>query len=424
MGFNFKYLEELANQAVVYLKEKSKSESTITKYVWIWKQIDQYLHDNKIMECNKEAVIAYVQQRFGDRRICDLTHYEKSCVSQAFNLIQFMETGEMFEMIEHVPKEKAELHGAIGQVMLDFLILMKSRRIVKKTLRNYKWYLYKFQDHLYGNDIFEMQRISPMSILSYCSNMSLGHPGAKHAALCIIRSFLRYAYDEKKTKTDLSLVVPYDNYKQQPKLPSTYTKEEVVKILATEDRSTETGKRNYAILLLIVRLGLRASDVRLLQFSNIKWAMNTIAFEQAKTGEHVELPLTVDTGEAIIDYLKYGRPATENSHIFVEHKYPYSVLNEKAVSIIANHAICHSGIDIGYRKHGSHALRHTMAGFLLEGKTPVPLISAILGHKDVQSTMCYLRIDVENLRQCALDVPAVDPGFYEQKDRAFYTLRN
>jgi len=420
MKFHFDYLESLSEQAVVYLRNKGKAESTASKYVWIWKQIDKYLHDNKIMECNKEAVIEYVNQKFDGRRICDLTHYEKSCVSQALNLIQFMETGEMFEKIEHIPRETAELKGEIGSLMLDFILLKKGRRLSEKTLGNYRWYLYGFQKFLYENDIFETQRISPMSILSWCSQLPDGHLGAKHLALSVIRSFLRYAYDEKKTGTDLSLAVPRDNYKQSPKLPSTYTREEVEKILKIPDRSTITGKRNYAILLLVIRLGLRGSDVRELKFNNIKWAMNTISFEQSKTGEHVELPLTADVGEAIIDYFKYGRPATDERFIFVEHHYPYSKLSEKAVSQIANHAICRSGIDIGYRKHGSHALRHTMAGFLLEGKTPVPIISAILGHKSIQSTMCYLRIDVENLRQCALDVPIVDARFYEQKNGAFY----
>jgi len=420
MNFYFDYLKGLSEQAIIYLTNKGKSKSTTEKYVWIWKQIDRYLHENNIVECNKEAVIAYVKQKFDNRRICDLTHYEKSCVSLAFNLIQFMETGEMFELIEHVTKEKAEFKGEIGGLMLDFILLKQSRRLSQKTLRNYKWYLYCFQKYLYQNDIHEMPRLSPLMILSYCAQMPSGHLGAKHVALCVIRSFLRYAYDEKKTNTDLSLVVPGDNYKQQPKLPSTYTKEEVEKILTTADRSTTTGKRNYAILLLIVRLGIRASDIRDLQFDNIKWAMNLISFAQHKTGEHVELPLTVDTGEAIIDYLKYGRPAADSRHIFVEHISPFSQLHEKAVSQIANHAICHSGIDIGYRKHGSHALRHTMAGFLLEGKTPLPLISSMLGHKSIQSTMCYLRIDVENLRQCALDVPVVDACFYEQKEGGFY----
>ena len=372
------------------------------------------------MECNKNAVIEYVQQKFEGRRICDLSHYEKSCVSQALNLIQFMETGEMFEMIEHVPKERVNLEGEIGSLMLDFILFKKSKRLSVKTLDNYKWCLYGFQKYLHESGIFEIQRISPLSILSWCTQLSSGHLGAKHLALSVIKCFLRYAYDEKKTSIDLSLIIPRDNYKQLPKLPSTYTKEEVVKILTTTDRSTVIGKRNYAILLSIIRLGLRASDIRELQFDNIQWIKNMLTFVQSKTGENIELPLTADVGEAIIDYLKYGRPVTTDRHIFVEHNYPYSKLTEKAVPQIANHAICHSGIDIGYRKHGSHALRHTMAGFLLEGKTPIPLISALLGHKNTQTTMCYLRVDVENLRQCALDVPVIDTIFFEQKNGAFY----
>jgi site-specific recombinase XerD len=420
MNFQNEFLKTLTEQAIVYLENKNKAKSTISKYVWIWQQIDKYLANNNISDCNKGVIIEYIQHKFGDKKISDLTHYQKNCMSIALNLIQFMETGKMFETIEYVPKEKPKLTGEIGSLMLDFIMFKKSRRLAEKTLSNYKWNLYCFQKHMNENEILELQQISPLVILSYCSQLSPEHLGAKHLALCIVRSFLRYAYDEKKIKTDLSLVVPHDNYKRQPKLPSIYSKKEVKMILASVDRSTITGKRNYAILLLIVRLGMRASDIRNLSFENIKWSMNLISFEQCKTGQWIELPLPADVGEAIIDYLKYGRPETDERYIFVEHVYPYGRLQMKGVSKIANHAICYSGIDIGNRKHGSHALRHTMAGFLLEGKTPVTIISELLGHSNIQSTMCYLRVDVESLRQCALDVPIVDVEFYEQKGGAFY----
>jgi len=420
MNFQNEFLKGLAERAIAYLENKNKSKSTISKYVWIWQQIDKYLTDNNMQICSKSAVIEYIKAKYGDKKIRDLTHYQKSCMSQALNLIQFMETGEMFETIEYIPKEKPILNGEIGGLMLDFIMFKKSRRLAEKTLNNYKWSLYCFQKCMDENGILKPQQISPLVILSYCSQLSPEHLGARHLALCIVRSFLRFAYDIKKIKTDLSLVVPYDNYKQQPKLPSIYSKNEVKMILASIERSTATGKRNYAILLLIVRLGMRASDIRELTFKNIKWSMNFISFEQCKTGQRIELPLPADVGEAIIDYLKYGRPETDASYIFVEHVYPNERLSEKAVPKIADFTIRHSGIDIGGRKHGSHALRHTMAGFLLEGKTPVTIISELLGHSNIQSTMCYLRVDIENLRQCALDVPAVDVEFYEQKGGAFY----
>jgi len=420
MNFQNEFLKTLTEGAIVYLENKNKAKSTISKYVWIWQQIDKYLTDNNLLDCNKSVIIEYIQHKYGDKKFSDLTHYQKSCVSQSLNLIQFMETGEMFETIEYIEKEKPILAGVIGNLMLDFIMLKKSRRLADKTLRNYQWNLYCFQKYLNENGILEPQQISSLAILSYCSQLSPDHLGARHLALCIIRSFLRYAYDKKQTKTDLSLVVPRDNYKQQPKLPSVYSKEEAEMILSAVDRLTATGKRNYAILLLIVRLGLRASDIRGLSFDNIKWNINLISYEQCKTGQRIELPLPADVGEAIIDYLKYGRPETDDKHIFLEHAYTYKKLGEKTVPKIANHAICHCGINISNRKHGSHALRHTMAGFLLEGKVPITLISELLGHSNIQSTMCYLRVDVENLRQCALDVPDVDVEFYEQKGGTFY----
>ncbi len=420
MEFYNESLKTLTEDAIVYLQNKGKSKSTIDKYIWTWHQIDKSLHVNNILEVEKSGVIEYLREKFGNQKLSELTHYQKNCFSQALNLIQFKEAREMFESIEYIPKEKPNFDGEIGNLILDFIILKKSRRLSDKTLHNYRWYLYSFFKHLNESAIFQLQEISPLAILTYCAHLASRHLGARHASLGVLRTFLRYAYEEKKTMVDLSLVVPHDNYKNQSKLPSTYNKEEARLILETADRTTAVGKRNYAILLLIIRLGLRASDVRGLSFENINWGGNTVSFEQLKTCEKIELPLPLDVGEAIIDYLKYGRPETSDCHVFVEHIAPYQILGENAVPKIANKAICHSGIDISYRKHGSHSLRHTMASFLLEGQTPLPVISNILGHGSIQTTMCYLRVDVENLRQCALDIPAVNENFYTQKGGAFY----
>jgi integrase len=203
--------------------------------------------------------------------------------------------------------------------------------------------------------------------------------------LSIIKGFLRYLYDQNKTARDYSVIIPKDNYKKQPKLPSTYTKEEVLVILNSIDRSTSLGKRNYAILMLAVRLGMRASDISHLQFRELLWAENTISFNQFKTNEKVELPLTADVGETLIDYIKYARPTSNDAHVFLEKQFPNPPINAKKVSLIANRIIIKSGVCIGDRKHGSHALRHTMASFLLEQKTPLPVISELLGHATYRS---------------------------------------
>jgi integrase len=172
--------------------------------------------------------------------------------------------------------------------------------------------------------------------------------------------------------------------------------------------------------MLAVRLGIRASDIARLEFRNIFWASNTISFKQFKTGETVELPLSADVGESIIDYIKYARPVSECRTIFLENKFPNLPINPKTITGIASRTILKSGVNVGERKHGSHALRHTMASLLLGKKTPLPVISELLGHTSIYSSMCYLRIDIETLRQCALDVPPVPESFYTQKGGAFY----
>lgn len=270
------------------------------------------------------------------------------------------------------------------------------------------------------NGINEVSHLSPLILLHYVSGLLPQTAGARHLAIAVIRSFLQYLYNQNLTGVDLSITIPKDNYKKQPHLPSVYSKEEVQSILKTADRSTCTGKRNHAILLLAVRLGMRASDIRCLHFENINWPESLLSFVQQKTRAEITLPLPTDAGEALVDYLKYGRPASECNFVFVEHIYPYNGLGEKAVSRIASKAIQKSGIQVGNRKHGSHVLRHTLANFLLEQKISLPIISEILGHKNVQSSMNYLRIDIGQLRQCALEVPDIPENFYTQKGGAFY----
>ena len=416
---NFTSFDELVDKGIDYLKKSGRTGSTPEKYRWTWRQIGDFMGETPYGSLSA-GVSGFIKEKYGSKNADGLSHYDKTCIRQALCLVQFAETREMPARMEFVRREQAVLDGEIGARMAEFVAYKRSMRLHEKTLRGYRYYLYLLNKYLNENGIDEVSRISPLVLLHYISILLPGTPGAKHLALSITRSFFRYLHGRGLTATDLSIAIPRDNYKKQPRLPSVYGKEEVKAILGTADRSTCTGKRNYAILLLAVRLGLRASDVRSLQFGNIDWPGSRISFVQQKTKVPIALPLPKDVGEALVDYLKYGRPASDLDLIFVEHKYPYSGLGEKAVPRIARKAIQGSGIRVGDRKQGSHALRHTLANFLLGQKTSLPIISQILGHENVQTSMNYLRIDKGQLRQCALEVPAVPEDFYGQKNGALY----
>ncbi len=410
--------EELTNAASKYLEGLGRSKQTVTIYNWIWRKIKLYMDKNKIANCTSKTVADYLSFTFGKKSISDLTHHEKHCLRCALKLAQFAETSKMVLIVNH--SERVVLSGEIGRQMIQYIECKRSLRLNEKTLRSYSWYLYQFLKYLNECETFSTSFLSPLKIMKYAALLLPNAAGAKHLALSIIRNFLRYLYDEGKTQKDLSLVVPRDNYKKQPRLPSTYTKVEVRTIIESIDRSTSTGKRDYAILMLAVRLGLRASDISTLEFGHLLWSKNLISFKQFKTKEMVNLPLPADVGESLIDYIKYARPTSNDIHIFLEKGYPNNPIHTKAVSRIASNAILRSKVNVGDRKHGSHSLRHTMASLLLEQKTSLPVISDLLGHTSIQTSMCYLRIDTESLRQCALDVPPVPEAFYTQKGGAFY----
>lgn len=416
---NFSSFDDLLTRGINYLEKAGRTGSSIDKYRWTWRQIEDFINKSSYKTLSR-GVSGFIKDKYGAKKPQELSHYQKTCIRQALCLVQFAQTGQMPAQLEFVPKAQVVFSGEVGSRMTEFIAYKQSMRLHQKTLGGYRYYLYLLNKYLSENGINELSHISPLTLFHYVSTLLPGEEGAKHLALAIMRSFFKYLYTQNLTATDLSITIPKDHYKKQPHLPSVYSKEEIQAILNTPDRSTCIGKRNYAILFLAIRLGMRAADIRDLQFENINWSESLLSFIQQKTKVQIELPFPTDVGECLVDYLKDGRPASECNYVFVEHIYPYNRLAEKAVSRIARKAIQNSGIHIGNRKHGSHALRHTLANFLLEQNTSLPVISEILGHKNPQTSMCYLRIDVERLRECTLDVPEIPEKFYNQKGGAFY----
>jgi site-specific recombinase XerD len=257
--------------------------------------------------------------------------------------------------------------------------------------------------------------IKASEILSYIEQMDPNAPANKHLALNILKIFFRYLHEHQILSVDYSRIIPKDNYTKQPKLPSTFTEEEINALLGAVDRGNPRGKRDYAILLLATKLGLRASDICELKFENLNWECNVITINQCKTGKKLELPLLPEIGNAIIDYLRHGRPVSQWSYCFLKKIPPYDRIQTSDLGNLVRKYFTLAGIDCSKRRHGPHALRHCFASTLLKAKAPLPVISEALGHKSLASSMFYLRIDITSLRKCALEVPSVPSSFYKKK---------
>jgi len=276
--------------------------------------------------------------------------------------------------------------------------------ISSKSIQISRLYLSRFFAFLNTKNVMSLDTVTVPIVLEFLKSLSSFGKPTINSIMRTVRYYLKYCHDNGIMHEELFSKLPNPHYNRQSRLPSTYTEDEVRKTLDTIDMGNPCGIRDYAIILLIARLGLRSSDVANLRFSNIDWESDRIRLTQVKTGNPLELPLLSDVGEAIINYLKNARPKTESDHVFIRVQPPYTEFRSGAVGALVHEHLLRAGIHLEGRKSGSHALRHSLASRLLEHEIPLPVISEILGHVNTQTTMTYLRIDINELKKCALEV--------------------
>lgn len=233
------------------------------------------------------------------------------------------------------------------------------------------------------------------------------HKSVKYVGvfLYVFRNFFSFLYERGYIIDDLAPMLPKVRTPRNASIPYVWSKDDIKKLLCAIDRHDPKGKRDYAIFLIAIRLGLRIGDIRSLKKSSIDWNGKTINLKMGKTGQPIELPLLKDIGWAIIDYLQNGRPATNSECLFVRHRAPFNAFGGcNAFNKELHRYILKAGLNMPEgQRHGMHSLRSTLAGNMLEIKSPLPIISEVLGHQSVNTTSIYLKIDIEGLRKCALD---------------------
>jgi site-specific recombinase XerD len=413
-------IDDLLDAVFDYMKDIHRSRRTFSRYRSKWLKVKDFMRENKIKYYNTDVERAYLTSVLGDFDYNSLNKKDKELVNIIEALSEFQKSGRqrIAGMRKHPPKE---FKGEIGRIITDFIAHRENTlKLSEKTIKGYAFYLYTFYCHMNSIGIKQISDIKPSNILSYIERMDPHTLAKKHCSLNVLRIFFRYLYEQYILSVDYSHIIQKDNYRSQPRLPSTFTDEEINTLLKAIDRGNPKGKRDYAILLLATKLGLRASDICELRFENIIWEYNIIRINQNKTGKILELPLLPEIGNAIIDYLKHGRPVSQLNNCFLQIRSPYNRIHATDLGNMIRRYITLTGIKCSNRKRGPHALRHCFASALLKAKAPLPVISEALGHKNMDSTMYYLRIDINSLRKCSLEVPLVPSSFYKQKGGYFY----
>jgi site-specific recombinase XerD len=282
-----------------------------------------------------------------------------------------------------------------------FLYLREERGLRETSIAHYRYYLQLFDIYLTRIGLHRLPDISPLVLSSFITEFGHGRSKSAIIGICVVlRVFLRYAHREHLIPKDISHTVESPQSYRLADIPRFITWDEVQRMLDKVDRRTPLGRRDYAILLLLVTYGLRAREVALLTLDDIDWKRERLRIPERKAGHSTAYPLSRIVGEAILNYLKNGRPQITDRHVFLRVMPPFIPLTWNAISGRTSHYLHKAGIPVA--RPGSHTLRHTCVQRLVDAGLDLKTIGDYVGHRSTSSTEIYTKVAIEALREVAM----------------------
>jgi len=404
-------LSKLIEQTKESICSPEHSQSTLYQYNLGWKKISEYFHEYSQVMFSKPLAEQYVfelQEKY-DAGLLHKWRY-KLYRRTTRMLIEVYEHGHF---IWNYQKHASSTHiyeSAFVFLHNEYINGLNQEGKSISTVQLYDTVSRQFLEYLESKKIKNILAVQPNDVSLFIPYISKQYqPASMRTVLTALRSLLKFVEKRELTNLRLLAAVP-TGFGKVTKIVPPLTPEEEQKLLESVDTITPSGKRNYAMLLLALRTGLRSIDIINLQLSDIKWRSNTIEIVQGKTGSSLVLPLLTDVGNAIADYILNGRPNSSEPYVFLRSQAPYHKLsghsNCYAISCkMMNAAGIRQSKDA---RKGFHCFRHSIAARLLSKNTPLPIISSILGHKDKDSTKVYLSTDLKHLRACALSLEGIE----------------
>jgi site-specific recombinase XerD len=282
--------------------------------------------------------------------------------------------------------------------------LIQERGLAEVTLLNYVPFAEQLLFNRFGSGDLSLAELSATDITKFLQDRAHQlSPGRAKLLVTALRSFLRYLQHKGEILVDLARCVPPVATWSLSTLPKFLPAGAVQRVLDHCERNTTVEKRNYAVLLLLARLGLRACEIVALNLEDIDWDNGRITI-RSKGGRWAQLPLPDDAGEAIALYLRSGRPRCTCRRVFLRHRAPMrGFAHSITVSTIVRRALIHAGIDSA--RKGAHLFRHTLATDLLRQGASLDEIGELLRHQSLNTTALYAKVDLTALRTLALPWP-------------------
>lgn len=307
-----------------------------------------------------------------------------------------------------VPKGKPTVRIPAQRLVNEYrLYSMEKRGLDRSTIYNYSRHAQRFLDVHFGTGRVDLRTLGTSDICAFVRRQApRGGRGLASQMVTGLRSFFRFAKARGFTALDLAVVVPSVPTWEISGPPKYLSTEAVQCVLRACDQSTVRGKRDYAILLLLARLGLRAGEIVTLQLDDIDWINAELTVRSKKGNGWAKLPLPVEVGRALAGYLKI-RPPSPWRNVFVRDYAPFTpFVASGPVSVLVRKSIDRAGVKSA--RTGAHVLRHSLATQMLSRGASLDEIGRVLRHRDPDSTAIYAKVDLSALRGLALPWPGGD----------------
>jgi len=270
------------------------------------------------------------------------------------------------------------------------------------TLHNKQNNISVFLNYLSNHDIYNFENFDINIVFRFINSLNYA-PQTISGLEFNLREFFDILHKTGLTDFEGREVFPVIFTNKRDRIISFYSTEEIRKVIDVLDPKSRNYTMNKCMVLIAAQIGLRSSDILGLKLSEIKWDKGLIERKQAKTGNLVSVPMPENIRLLLIDYIKNHRPECDSDYVFINQTSMNRYCSTELLAIVRR-LIRKTDISVKNRKVGPHALRHSLATRLLENNTPMPVITGILGHKNLNTTRAYLNIDIESLRKRSMEV--------------------
>lgn len=408
-------VNELIRVCTIELEDRQYKPDYVRLLTGYWEALSKWMETNSIAAFTETVANQYCDCHIGSHVLSERMDLSmKQHLRAVRMLVSYQKDGE-FEF--RSPRREFVFSGETGNLMLEFFDYAANElHRAATTVYSYQYTLDMFNHYLEQRDM-PVNDITMDVIESFLKEHS-STIGVRHTHANSLRQFFRFLHYQHYTEADMSVYILPDNHNRHSNIPTTYTEEEIRRIIDAPDRSSTIGKRDYLVLLLAAEYGWRSADITGFRLDQIDWERNVIHFDQQKTGTSVEYPLLSSVGNAIIDYLQHGRPISGRPEVILSAEKSKNGMPLKSPTIhsIVSRYMKEAAIT-GWKekKHGAHSLRHSLATNMLKRNVSLPVISTVLGHQTTETTRIYLKVDTDNLRTCTLKMPAISTPHFRKR---------